>query len=77
LVSFVKTTRNLVILAQFVHYTRSARTRQQYAIARMAKEVHRILTVLEEHLEGKTFIVGEEYSIADMCTLPWVNTFSR
>jgi glutathione S-transferase len=28
-------------------------------------------------LEGKTFIVGEEYSIADMCTLPWVNTFSR
>ena len=36
-------------------------------------EVKRLMSVLELHLTGKTFMVGEEYTIADMAIFPWVN----
>lgn len=39
---------------------------------RYSTEVKRLLGVLEKQLEGKEFLVGGEYSIADMDTVPWV-----
>ena len=33
-------------------------------------EVQRLLSVLDQHLEGRTYIVGEEYSIADIVCWP-------
>lgn len=35
----------------------------------------RHLDVLERHLAGKTYMVGEEYSIADIAIFPWVEIF--
>ena len=35
----------------------------------------RHLDVLDRHLAGKTYIVGEEYSIADIAIFPWVEIF--
>lgn len=35
-------------------------------------ETKRILHVLELHLEGKEFIVGDEYTLADMAIMPWI-----
>jgi len=39
---------------------------------RYVKEVNRILTVLEARLQGHTYFVDNEYTIADIAMLPWV-----
>jgi GST-like protein len=34
-------------------------------------EVQRLLSVLNEHLRERSYVVGEEYTVADMCLFPW------
>lgn len=43
-----------------------------YGVARYGMEVRRLLSVLENHMVGKTWILGDEYSICDMAIYPWV-----
>jgi len=40
---------------------------------RYFKEVSRILGVLDKRLEGNDFIAGDEFSIADIAFIPWIN----
>jgi GST-like protein len=40
---------------------------------RYVAESRRLLGVLDRHLEGRLWIMGDEYSIADIATFPWVN----
>jgi glutathione S-transferase len=40
-------------------------------VARYGTEVKRLCAVLDQHLIGKEFICGEQYTIADMVCLPW------
>lgn len=53
----------------------NAHEARDYGLARYGMELKRLLSVLELHLkEGdKTFMVGEEYTIADMALFPWVH----
>lgn len=46
--------------------------RQGYGRKRYEAESMRCLSVLNKRLEGRDWIVGEEYSIADMICFPWV-----
>lgn len=39
---------------------------------RYIAEAKRLLAVLEQHLAGKAWIMGDEYSIADIATFPWI-----
>jgi GST-like protein len=39
---------------------------------RYVAEAKRLLGVLDRQLEGKSWILGDEYSIADIATFPWV-----
>jgi len=39
---------------------------------RYVAEVKRLLGVLDRHLEGRDWIMGSEYTIADIATFPWV-----
>ncbi len=39
---------------------------------RYVNEARRLLGVLDAHLAGRSWLVGEEYSIADIATFPWV-----
>ncbi|MBN3811610.1 glutathione S-transferase N-terminal domain-containing protein [Paraburkholderia sp. Ac-20347] len=39
---------------------------------RYAAESKRLLNVLDQHLAGRTWIMGDDYSIADIATFPWV-----
>jgi GST-like protein len=39
-------------------------------------EARRILGVLDRHLDGKTWMVGDEYTIADIAIFPWINTLT-
>ncbi|MDR7270995.1 GST-like protein [Pelomonas saccharophila] len=40
---------------------------------RYIAEARRLLNVLNMHLEGRAWLVGDEYTIADIATWPWVN----
>ncbi|MAV47842.1 MAG: thiol:disulfide oxidoreductase [Alphaproteobacteria bacterium TMED89] len=42
-----------------------------YGFKRYKGESERALAVLERRLEGRTFIMGEDYTIADMQCFPW------
>ena len=39
---------------------------------RYAAESKRLLGVLNKHLEGKAWVMGDDYSIADIVSFPWI-----
>lgn len=41
-------------------------------LQRYVNESRRLLGVLDQRLEGREWLMGENYTIADMATLPWV-----
>ncbi len=43
---------------------------------RYAKETHRLLEVLEHRLDGRQWIMGNDYTIADIATLGWVRAIN-
>lgn len=43
-------------------------------LERYRDESRRLLEVLEGRLEGQTWIMGDDYTIADIITFPWVRT---
>jgi len=55
----------------FGHFYAYAPEKFEYAIDRFAMEVKRQLDVLDRALAERTFIAGEEYTIADMAIYPW------
>eukprot|EP01087_Luapelamoeba_hula_P020532 TRINITY_DN701_c0_g1_i1.p2 TRINITY_DN701_c0_g1~~TRINITY_DN701_c0_g1_i1.p2 ORF type:complete len:301 (+),score=52.36 TRINITY_DN701_c0_g1_i1:66-968(+) len=46
---------------------------RNYGVARYGMEVQRLCSVLDRHLAGKTYMVGEEYTVADIMVFPWFN----
>lgn len=56
-------------LSHFVNYGPEG---QDYAKKRYANEYDRCLGVLEHRLADRPFILGEDYTIADMIAWPWV-----
>lgn len=46
-----------------------------YAIKRYVDESRRLLEVLDTRLEGRDWLAGEDYSIADMATYPWARSY--
>ncbi|WP_170525058.1 glutathione-dependent disulfide-bond oxidoreductase [Ruegeria arenilitoris] len=55
----------------FGHFYAYAPEKWEYPINRFAMETKRQLDVLDRELADKTFIAGEDYSIADMAIWPW------
>lgn len=53
------------------HFYRYAPLKIEYAIDRYAMEVKRQLHVLDTHLASHEFLVGDQYTIADMAVWPW------
>ena len=39
--------------------------------------MQRLLGVLDRRLAGRSFIAGEEYTIADMAAYPWINPYNK
>ncbi len=44
----------------------------KYAWRRYKEEVQRLLDVLDERLSGRAYVMGDDYSIADIAIWPWV-----
>jgi GSH-dependent disulfide-bond oxidoreductase len=57
--------------AQSIHFRYVANGDNDYALARYDLEAHQAWTVIEQHLATHTFILGQEYSIADMALWGW------
>lgn len=55
----------------FGHFYAYADEKQEYPINRFTMEVKRQLDLLDKHLSKTTYIVGDEYSIADIAIWPW------
>ena len=53
------------------HFRVHASERVPYAIERYTRELARLYGVLDHHLEGRDYLVGD-YSIVDMACYPWV-----
>eukprot|EP00451_Oxyrrhis_marina_P029042 CAMPEP_0204371304 /NCGR_PEP_ID=MMETSP0469-20131031/46392_1 /ASSEMBLY_ACC=CAM_ASM_000384 /TAXON_ID=2969 /ORGANISM="Oxyrrhis marina" /LENGTH=304 /DNA_ID=CAMNT_0051361385 /DNA_START=1 /DNA_END=915 /DNA_ORIENTATION=+ len=56
----------------FGHFFKYAPVKMAYPINRYACETKRLLDVLDKHLAGKVFICGDEVTIADFATMPWI-----
>ena len=61
------------MFGQFGHFYKFAKGKtDDYGERRYGAEVTRLLGVLNERLRGRTFLVGEALSIADVATVPWI-----
>ncbi len=61
----------------FGHFYAYAPAKFEYPIDRFAMEVKRQLDVLDRHLADKEYMVGEQYSIADIAIWPWYGALVR
>ena len=59
------------MMGQAQHFFRYAPEPVPYAIERYQKETRRLLTLLDERLQGRDYVCGE-YSITDMACFPWI-----
>jgi len=57
---------------QAVHFQHAASEKLAYAINRYRREVERHYEVLDTHLKGREFIVGTDFSIADISAWGWL-----
>jgi GSH-dependent disulfide-bond oxidoreductase len=55
----------------FGHFYAYAPEKLEYPINRYAMEVKRQLDVLDRNLVDRRFLIGDEYTIADMANWPW------
>ncbi len=58
---------------QSVHFRHAAPEQVPYAINRYLFEAKRHYQVLEIHMEGREYIVGDEFSIADISAWGWID----
>jgi len=57
---------------QVHHFLRAAKVEVPYAIERYVKEKDRVYGVLDRRLGEARYLAGDEYTIADIATYPWV-----
>src|SRR6266496_5733614 len=59
---------------QAVHFIRYTPEEVPYAIKRYTDETRRLYTVLNNALEGKDYLVGNTYTLADIISYPWIRS---
>lgn len=59
------------------HFCQYAPEKIQYAIDRYVKETNRLYGVLDRRLESHAFVAGDQYTIADMASYPWIVPWKR
>ncbi|UTW13039.1 glutathione S-transferase family protein [Marinobacterium rhizophilum] len=61
---------------QAVHFKHMAPEKLPYAINRYDREAQRHYEVLDEHLENRAYILGDDFSIADISAWGWIDKAS-
>jgi GSH-dependent disulfide-bond oxidoreductase len=64
------------MFGQFGHFYKFAadKVKDPYPVERYGNEVRRLLSVLETRIKSRTFVMGDDYTIADIALFPWVRT---
>lgn len=62
------------LLGQAHHFRMYAPEKIEYAINRYTNEAKRLYGVLDRRLGEAKFLAGDEYSIADIATFPWLRS---
>ncbi len=62
---------------QATHFQFAAPEGLDYAVNRYRREAERHYEVLNDHLAGRDFIVGDSYTIADMSAWGWLDRAAR
>ncbi len=62
---------------QMGHFNVYAQERIPYAIERYDSEVRRLHRVMDKRLAESAYLGGDEYSIADMASHPWVGAYDK
>ena len=65
------------MLGQNHHFRLYAPEKIPYAIDRYTNEAKRLYGVMDRRLAQSAYLGGEDYSIADIATFPWLRTWER
>jgi GST-like protein len=63
------------MMGQAYHFLKYAPERIPYATKRYTDEVNRLYGVLDRRLQGREWLAGGEYGIADIASFPWARTW--
>ncbi|KXN73124.1 glutathione S-transferase, partial [Conidiobolus coronatus NRRL 28638] len=59
------------------HFVCYAPKKVEYGIIRYTNETKRLFSVLESRLQDRQYLVGEQLTIADIATIPWIDNAFR
>ena len=65
------------MFGQYNHFAAYAPEKLPYAIERYSNEVKRLHRVLDKRLSDAVYLAGDEYSIADIATFPWIRNADK
>ena len=65
------------MFGQWNHFGAYAKDRHPYAIERYTSEAKRLSRVLNHRLDQTHWLAGDEYSMADIITFPWIRIASE
>ena len=65
------------MFGQWNHFAAYVVEKLPYAIERYTNEVARLHRVMEHRLQEAPYLAGDEYTIADIATVPWVRNPDR
>ncbi|MGI9418011.1 MAG: glutathione S-transferase family protein [Geminicoccaceae bacterium] len=63
------------MFGQTHHFYKFAKEKVPYAIDRYVGETKRLYGVMDKRLGASAYLAGDDYSIADVATWPWVSRF--
>ncbi|MGI9437785.1 MAG: glutathione S-transferase family protein [Geminicoccaceae bacterium] len=63
------------MFGQTHHFHRFAKEKIPYAVNRYVGETKRLYGVMDKQLGENAYLAGDDYSIADVATWPWVSRF--
>jgi GSH-dependent disulfide-bond oxidoreductase len=65
------------MLGQAHHFRIYAPEKIDYAYDRYTNEAKRLYGVMDKQLEGRKFIAGQQYSVADVAIFPWLRSWEN
>lgn len=65
------------MLGQAHHFIKYAPETLSYAVDRYRNEANRLYGVMDRRLGESAYLAGEDYSIADIATFPWLRSASK
>ena len=65
------------MLGQAHHFLGTSKEKIPYGIKRYVDESQRLYRVLNKRLENNEYVCGDEYSVADISIIPWIQRHQR